>query len=372
MDECVSPAHPEAAEDTERDSLTFLPPTQQRGDIARSIFYMDLRYDGNEVDTFDLVVSDCPESTPNGAGMGYLSQLIQWHEDDPVDLQEMQRNENVCMNWQGNRNPFVDFPELVVAYFGRARPLVNDGAGYDCSTASLSTSLPTSVETAKPTSYSTNPPFVTNPTNQPIDSSVNSIIITGVIDGPLRGGLPKAIELYAFSDVPDLSLYGVGFANNGNGSPGVEFRFPSGSSTTAGSYITISYEHDQYTAYFFGSPPDYITGYASINGNDAVELFFHGIVVDVFGDVDMDGTGADWEYMDGWAYRRSGSLPGTTFMHTDWIFSGINAIDSCSLNVNCQKSFPYMTYQSAVAKVTSTGMSLASFATRRFPLFSLL
>jgi hypothetical protein len=34
----------------------------------------------------------------------------------------------------------------------------------------------------------------------------SGLIISGVIDGPLSGGLPKAIELYAASDVTDLSI----------------------------------------------------------------------------------------------------------------------------------------------------------------------
>ena len=49
------------------------------------------------------------------------------------------------------------------------------------------------------------------------------LIVSGVIDGPVTGGLPKAIELYATSDIADLSIYGVGSANNGGGSDGEEF-----------------------------------------------------------------------------------------------------------------------------------------------------
>ena len=63
---CTSPAHPEAAFDTETDGVTFLPPADVRGDVARAILYMDLRYDGSDADTLDLVVSDCPSDVPNG------------------------------------------------------------------------------------------------------------------------------------------------------------------------------------------------------------------------------------------------------------------------------------------------------------------
>jgi len=128
MSECVSPAHPEAAADTEKDTKSFLPPASKRGDIARAILYMDLRYDGDDPNTENLVVSDCPESVPNRAGMGYLSQLLQWHLDDPPDEEERKRNGEVCTNWQGNRNPFVDYPELATTYFGTPK-----FCGYVCS-----------------------------------------------------------------------------------------------------------------------------------------------------------------------------------------------------------------------------------------------
>ena len=51
------------------------------------------------------------------------------------------------------------------------------------------------------------------------------MVITGVVDGPLSGGTPKAVELCVLNDIPDLSIYGVGSANNGGGSDGEEFTF---------------------------------------------------------------------------------------------------------------------------------------------------
>ena len=43
LSECVVPAHDEAANDTAKDTQTFLPPADRRGDIARAVLYMDLR-----------------------------------------------------------------------------------------------------------------------------------------------------------------------------------------------------------------------------------------------------------------------------------------------------------------------------------------
>mmetsp|Transcript_2274 Transcript_2274/g.4306 ORF Transcript_2274/g.4306 Transcript_2274/m.4306 type:complete len:561 (+) Transcript_2274:701-2383(+) len=142
---CTIPANSEAANDTERDSVSFLPPENSRGDIARAILYMDLRYDGVDCggeasqNVIDLIVTDCPDSRQ----MGYLSQLLEWHTADPPDEREKRRNNEVCEYWQGNRNPFVDFPHLARAYFGSPKSLTGDGMGYDCTTPMLSTPSPT-------------------------------------------------------------------------------------------------------------------------------------------------------------------------------------------------------------------------------------
>ncbi len=49
--ECESPAHVEASNDTATNSIIFTPPESVRGDLARAIMYMALRYDGATRDT---------------------------------------------------------------------------------------------------------------------------------------------------------------------------------------------------------------------------------------------------------------------------------------------------------------------------------
>eukprot|EP00586_Coscinodiscus_wailesii_P007074 CAMPEP_0172491482 /NCGR_PEP_ID=MMETSP1066-20121228/22324_1 /TAXON_ID=671091 /ORGANISM="Coscinodiscus wailesii, Strain CCMP2513" /LENGTH=497 /DNA_ID=CAMNT_0013260555 /DNA_START=192 /DNA_END=1681 /DNA_ORIENTATION=+ len=126
---CSQPAHPDAASSSTSDYTTFCPPEANRGDVARSVLYMELRYDGDEDNVMDLTLTDCPRYEEHD--MAYLSELLAWHEEDPVDEEERRRNENICSRWQGNRNPFVDYPELVSIYFGHPKE-VRGELGYDC------------------------------------------------------------------------------------------------------------------------------------------------------------------------------------------------------------------------------------------------
>lgn len=102
----------------------------RRGDIARAMFYMALRYEGGNhgatghaepdlklTDDLELIAGSNTGENEQEAYMGRLSVLLQWHTEDPVDGRERQRNDVVYLN-QGNRNPFVDFPEFVGVLWG--------------------------------------------------------------------------------------------------------------------------------------------------------------------------------------------------------------------------------------------------------------
>lgn len=137
MAECVTPAHPEADSTTSTDTAIWTPPVNVRGDIARAIMYMDLRYDGTEPYTDNLVLTDCPtygsaaDDDIDDDEMGYLSKLLEWHVQDPVDDRERQRNERVCSYWQGNRNILIDYPEIVPFLFGIPQTPLPDHQGYE-------------------------------------------------------------------------------------------------------------------------------------------------------------------------------------------------------------------------------------------------
>lgn len=81
-----------------------------KGDAARCIFYMAVRFNDLEV------VEGFPTETLNGQH-GDLNTMLDWHDQDPPDDFEMNRN-NLAWNWQRNRNPFIDLPDLVDYIFG--------------------------------------------------------------------------------------------------------------------------------------------------------------------------------------------------------------------------------------------------------------
>ncbi|MDP7009311.1 MAG: hypothetical protein QGI78_07055, partial [Phycisphaerales bacterium] len=170
-----------------------------------------------------------------------------------------------------------------------------------------------------------------------------SLVITGIIDGPLSGGTPKAIELYVISNIADMSLFGLGSANNGGGSDGQEFTFES-ISASAGQFIYVASEDVEFTN-FLGFAPDYTHSVANNNGDDAVELFENGNIIDTFGDINTDGNGEPWEYMDGWASRLSATGPdGVSFVLGSWSFSGANALDGETSNDTAAVPFPVGVY----------------------------
>lgn len=108
------------APENAKDEDSFEPRDEMKGDVARMLFYMDVRYEGAAADnTPDLVLVD-RVGTENGAPqLGKLCTLYQWHQDDPVNAWETERN-NVVFEYQGNRNPFIDRPEWVQSIFGAA------------------------------------------------------------------------------------------------------------------------------------------------------------------------------------------------------------------------------------------------------------
>ena len=108
-----------------------------KGDVARMLFYMVVRYEGGsgepDLELVDYLPSNNSTTDPIHA---ILSTLLQWHLDDPVDSYEINRND-VIYSFQNNRNPFIDHPEYVCEIWGG--PCPGSGGGGGGSTAHVET-----------------------------------------------------------------------------------------------------------------------------------------------------------------------------------------------------------------------------------------
>lgn len=71
----------------------YQPPVEHRGNVARAMFYVSAKYN-----------YDIPKTEE--------FYLRRWHREDPVDEAEIRRNE-LIQRYQGNRNPFIDYPKIV-------------------------------------------------------------------------------------------------------------------------------------------------------------------------------------------------------------------------------------------------------------------
>lgn len=83
----------------------FEPIDEYKGDIARALMYMSVRYYGGDATWATTYMTD--KSVIKDWAM---TMLLKWHHDDPVSTKEVNRN-NAVYGIQGNRNPFIDNPE---------------------------------------------------------------------------------------------------------------------------------------------------------------------------------------------------------------------------------------------------------------------
>ena len=197
------------------------------------------------------------------------------------------------------------------------------------------------------------------------DTIINFLTSIGILDNDgsleskveLRGVMQtpevKAIELYIQEDifVSDLLYYGIGSANNGNGSDSTEFNIWAGHNLLVETAPRLFFQEEGCAfitndtirfKQFFG-PIDNNKLILqqdlgmSFNGNDAIELFEKGQVIDVFGNIGEDGEGAAWEYTDSWAKKRVLGQS-TVFNESDWNYGSIGALDVIT---NDASSDPY-------------------------------
>lgn len=128
-------------------STIYEPLDSQKGDIARTIFYMATRYhnfvekESNGQPSPSLRLGNKDEVNPplsnqsqsisptdtktNPAVYGLLDTLLLWNKLDPVDDAERYRNDLVYNAIQYNRNPFIDYPQWADILFGDSQKSID-------------------------------------------------------------------------------------------------------------------------------------------------------------------------------------------------------------------------------------------------------
>ena len=140
--------------------------------------------------------------------------------------------------------------------------------------------------------------------------------------------------MVATDSIADLSVYGIGVANNGGGTDGQEYTFDS-ISVSSGDHILVARSISAMTAYFDACYNEFdhvlvATSSISQNGDDAIELFYNGNVIETFGDINVDGTGTPWDYMDSWAYKVDGL----------WTYWGVDCTDGSTTTSTSNCPYP--------------------------------
>ena len=99
----------------------FEPIDEYKGDFARAIMYMSVRYYGEDGSWGSSDMTNKSEILPWAINM-----LMRWNEQDPVSQKEIDRNNAICNDYQYNRNPFVDHPEYARMIWDPSWNAVND------------------------------------------------------------------------------------------------------------------------------------------------------------------------------------------------------------------------------------------------------
>lgn len=163
-------------------AYVFEPADEYKGDFARTYFYMVTCYQNFSWKYTYM----CANGTYPSMQQWAIDLLLKWHRDDPVSQKEQNRNEQVYLI-QANRNPYIDYPDLVEYIWGNKK-----GQAYNGSTTPV---IPPSTGT-----------LITPPNGMYLDFNQVAVNHTTTTSLQLRGdNLSGQVEIY-FSG-PNGSLF---------------------------------------------------------------------------------------------------------------------------------------------------------------------
>ena len=175
------------------DSDSFEPRDEVKGDVARMVMYMAVRYEGDQY--VDLELNEKVENGKNPFH-GKQSVLVEWSEQDPPDEFEKTRNDVIYEDFQHNRNPFIDHPEWVKEIWGDGAENPEDPPEDPEDPEDPPTDPPAECEEAK--------------SSEPVDIVDNEIVTSDVkvegCEGTASASSTASVEI-THPDQGELSLY---------------------------------------------------------------------------------------------------------------------------------------------------------------------
>ncbi|MEO9325293.1 Ig-like domain-containing protein [Nocardioides sp. C4-1] len=204
------------------DGDSFEPPDAVKGDLARGLMYMAVRYPGFQLN----------DVTCNGSGApnhGKLSTLVAWAQADPPDAWERARNDLIDGTYQGNRNPFIDRPDFVNRIWGTG---VGQGRACGSSSGGVPPSGPVGTENRPPT---TSPMTLTTPE----DTSRAIPLVASDPDGDLLTWTISATPAHGTAGIAGTTLTYVP-APDFHGSDVVGVQVSDGRGRTASTTVTVT------------------------------------------------------------------------------------------------------------------------------------
>lgn len=357
--------------------------TDWRGDVARIVMYMYLRY-GNQCAP-NLVAN----GTTNSVDSNMIDLLLEWNAADPVSTYEDARNtfhENIAnATAQGNRNPFIDNPRLATQIWGGTPAEDRWGIfGTDTEDPTVPMNVMVSNETSNSidvswtastdnigvTGYdvyvdgmfsqtvagtSTTVSSLTASTTYGFtilakDAQGNSSALSASVDGTtLAGGgggtgaslyfseymegssFNKALEIANYTgatvDLNDAAnTYTLKISTNGSPTWNSTYTFPAGAMITDGDVYVIGNTGLAVCTGVVDDSNDTITGF---NGNDAIGLFKNDVLIDILGTLG-DGT----TYASNTTLVRKPSIdsPNTTYTASEWDTSASNTCTNLGMH----------------------------------------
>ncbi len=244
----------------------FYPGDEWKGDVARMILFMYVRYENR------CLPSNVGIGTTNSEDSNMINLFLEWNVEDPVSGFEDQRND-VIAGIQGNRNPFIDNPAFATQIWGGPQAEDRFGTGTGGGSAEL---------------------FI----SEYVEGSSNN----------------KAIEIANFTgESVNLSGYQLKKQTNGAGNWSAGYSL---SSTLANGDVYVVANNSASSAVTSNANATTTNSALTFNGNDPVGLFKNNVLIDIIGN--FNGGSGNFAKDKTWRRKTTVSGPNTSFSTSEW------------------------------------------------------